>query len=472
MIKSILLALCSLLIAAPAYSQTLTSVGLSDWDDVIAAVNEANAMGGGIISLKSRVVDRTAIIVDRRLPAITGDVIIEGNGATLQAQAGYNGSLINVQAGARLEIKDLLITGFERGLSDVPTYFSGLIDNSGQLLFERVTIADNPLCTECESSLALLVNRSRISMNNVTIFGNETKISKVIENRGHMRLINSTLSSNSVSQYECRCISMGCVKACKFWPNYESISGTWASTTEFGNTLIASQCEIRGDVIDLGGNFVPDNRCGLQPPNNERVTGYMHGSFGYHGGLVPTVGLEPGSGAIDAGNNDICSATDARFASRPVAAYPGEQPRCDAGAFEYGGAFGNADLAVNGMNGLWFSQDSDGHYVHVWRVSPDRVYVNWTAFDQSANQMWIYAVADTVNESRFSATAYFNDGIQLVPGSAPEGSVVANDWGSIEIELDSCTVGTFRYTANDNSIGSGEFQIDRLAFIEGGGCSD
>lgn len=467
--NNLLITLClALLAVSPIYAQSGTATGLSNWDDVIEAVNEANVGGGGSIQLKNH----STIFVDEALPDIAANVTIEGNGATLKSQAGYNGLLVLILPEASLELKDLHITEFERGLSQKTYNLKGIIDNHGVIRLERITFSGNSLCTDCKASSPLLYNRSFCSMNNVTIYDNVSWEYPPIINDANMRIINSTLSDNAYNYDRvCGCVSMGCVIGCSYSSDTVSISASNSGITELGNTLLDENCSLNGHITDLGGNFVRANGCGLDSDNNVIGQSSNLGSFGYHGGLVPTVGLEPGSGAVDAGNNDFCSATDARFANRPVSGSIHSERKCDVGAFEYGGAFGNADLAVNGMNGLWFSLAADGHYVHMWRVSPDRVYLNWTAFDQSSEQMWIYAVADTVGESSFSATAYVNEGGQLVPGGAPEGSV-ANEWGSIEINLSSCTVGTFRYTAHDGAIGSGEFQIDRLAFIEGGGCSD
>lgn len=186
---------------------------------------------------------------------------------------------------------------------------------------------------------------------------------------------------------------------------------------------------------------------------------------------MPTVGLEPTSRAIDIAANEHCSATDARLASRPAQGRVGVEPACDAGAFELGGGFGNADLTVNGMNGLWYNAATDGHYVHVLRVSPDRVYINWTTFDQNANQLWLLAVATVANSNTLSATAYVNTGASLMPGGAPVGHTV-EEWGEIELTFDDCLTGTFRYRANDTGFGEGQFGLDRLAYVEGGGCTN
>lgn len=466
--KTTFLSICfALLSTSPIYVHAVSPVGLSSWDEVVSAVAVANQDGAGTIRLASR----ATIHVDRPLPAVTANIAIEGNGATLQPANDFDDSILLVSHTGHVQIEDLYITGFSSRATGFPSSDAGLIDNEGYLALNRVSFSGNSRCSNCDHTKFLVNSRATASLNNVTVVENQAEDSSFIANHGTMRIVNSTFADNESWVYWCGAFP---IPLCGWSVSYISIGAYPDSITEIGNALLMGQewqCWSRGEIIDLGGNYFEENECELDTDINAVGQPANLGSFGYHGGLIPTLGLEPNSAAIDAGNNDICSATDARFANRPVSGSIHSEPKCDAGAFEYGGAFGNSDLAVNGMNGLWFSQASDGHYVHLWRVSPDRVYINWTAFDQSANQMWIFAVADTVGESKFSATAYINEGGQLIPGGAPQGSHVS-EWGSIEVEFESCTVGTFRYDALDEGIGSGEFQIDRLAFIEGGGCSD
>jgi hypothetical protein len=456
-------------VATPAQAEPVIYTGLSDWADVVQAVNEANAAGSGTVGFKAR----TEIAVEGPLPAITGILTFEGNGATLVPAEVSDEPMVQVEEKARVEIRDLFITGFMRNYPGEDAERHGLIDNQGQAVLDRVTLANNPHCEDCRREFSLIVNRNFMLINNVTVFGNKTKSRAVLENYGDLRITHSTFSDNGAFSYYC---SLG---PCFLVGRGSSLFTAQGSSTSVGNTVLhddssmghlPSNCLLQGEIVDLGGNVFTDPFCDSIVEVKSRNSTKL-GSFGYHGGLVPTLGLEPGSAAIDTGVDENCSATDARFANRPASGSLMRDRKCDAGAFEYGGGFGNSNLAASGMNGLWFSRHADGHYVHVMRVSPDRVHITWTAFDQSANQMWIYAVADSTGNKSLAATAYINLDGQLIPGSAPSGSHV-EEWGEMELELENCMKGTFRYRADDPEIGSGEFQLDRLAFVEGSGCTD
>ena len=471
LILGFLLTLVIITAAMPA-AVSANPVALNNWDDVIAAVDQANLDGGGTIHLASR----EAFVVAALLPRITSGIVIEGNGAKIESLLEYHGALLQIHETGSLELKDVTISRFDRFILQGPSPISALIDNEGELKLTRVTISNNPACASCFESLPILDNRGQAALRNVTLYKNHvrapanTHTIANIRNCGSMRIVNSTFAENTAS------IGIGIAQAQH--PVPAAISAYISSSCgpgffEIGNTLFennSGNCGEIGELNDLGGNFDSDNSCGFDLARNVANKPSKLARFGLQGGLIPTVGLEPTSRAIDIGVNEICSAIDARMASRPAQTKVGVEPRCDSGAFEFAGGFGNADLSVNGMNGLWYNAATDGHYVHVMRVSPDRIYINWTAFDQSAEQLWILAVATSTDSNSFSATAYVNVGGQLIPGGAPDGHTV-DLWGEIELKFDNCSVGNFRYSAHDPGFGDGQFQLDRLAFIEGVGCS-
>jgi hypothetical protein len=345
------------------------------------------------------------------------------------------------------------------------------IVNLGELRLHHVAISDIPVnqsvtvgqSMPAASPLQIIHNFGNAELENVTITNTITFLQRVIENaNGRMEIRNSSIARN-------RFYSVGRISLLVQGLLPAAIaSGGPAAVLKLGNTLLENEggnCgpAFQGVFVDLGGNLDSDDSCGLDSSRNLVGRKARLASFGHHGGLVPTIALEPISPAINHGIDEFCPAVDARLASR--------LGRCDIGAFEFSGGFGNAGLDANGINGLWFNLASDGHYVHIMRVAADRAYINWTTFDRQGRQAWVFAVVSEYKDTSYSGDAYINVGGTMVPGSAPVGQAPVL-WGTLAVEFSDCLNGVFRYESNDPDFGSGKFELERLAFIDGVGCTD
>lgn len=87
-------------------------------------------------------------------------------------------------------------------------------------------------------------------------------------------------------------------------------------------------------ISSLGSNLSDDTSCSsyfTQPSDQNNLTSLSStlGTFGYHGGYVPTIPLLAGSPAIDAGQTIQAITTDARGVTRP------QGQAYDSGAYEY-----------------------------------------------------------------------------------------------------------------------------------------
>ena len=140
---------------------------------------------------------------------------------------------------------------------------------------------------------------------------------------------------------------------------------------------------------------------------------------------------------------------------------------CDAGA-ELGG--GRGLLSQGGMSGLFFDASADGHYVTVQRLDWGTALVVWNTFDKSGQPAWIYSIG-SVDGNHVHAQAAQNLGGVLQPGGAPTGSH-GMAWGSIDIDLTDCFNATFRYDSPLPNFGSGQFPLNRLAFLGDLDCSN
>jgi hypothetical protein len=220
----------------------------------------------------------------------------------------------------------------------------------------------------------------------------------------------------------------------------------------------------RAVPVSVGGNVTSDASCGFAAANDRIVVDAGLGAFGDNGGLVETVKLSDRSPAIGNGLAANCEATDARGVVRNVAA----RGACDAGAYEYGG--GRGLLAQGGMNGFFYDAAADGHYVTVQRLDWGSALVIWNTFDRDGNAAWIYAIG-MVDGKHIHAGAAQNLGGRLQAGGAPTGShgIV---WGTIDIDFSNCFDATFHYDSPLPNFGSGQFPLDRLAFLGDLDCSD
>jgi CSLREA domain-containing protein len=81
----------------------------------------------------------------------------------------------------------------------------------------------------------------------------------------------------------------------------------------------------------LGGNMDSDGSCGVE--RTEPDPG-LAAELAAHGAFAPTLALEAGAAAIDAGTNDGCPAADQRGATRPGDGDGDGEAVCDIGAFE------------------------------------------------------------------------------------------------------------------------------------------
>lgn len=113
--------------------------------------------------------------------------------------------------------------------------------------------------------------------------------------------------------------------------------------TAVHNTIVAENFNNRvrdincgGDVpvLSLGFNLDSGAVCSFAGPGDLSNAKPYTRSENLNGGLTPSRALMPQSPAIDAGDPDLCPATDQRGAPRPQDGDADAQSRCDIGAFE------------------------------------------------------------------------------------------------------------------------------------------
>ena len=96
-------------------------------------------------------------------------------------------------------------------------------------------------------------------------------------------------------------------------------------------TIVSNPDDCIGTIQSLDYNLIADTEgCIINGTTTHNITGVSGGLYdlAQNGGPTETMGLQPASAAIDAGNDATCASTDQRGISRPQGAH------CDMGAFE------------------------------------------------------------------------------------------------------------------------------------------
>jgi hypothetical protein len=169
---------------------------------------------------------------------------------------------------------------------------------------------------------------------------------------------------------------------------------------------------------------------------------------------------------VDSGDPMFCGNFDILGTPRDIDGNNDGSRLCDRGAVE----LVQQRLTDGGINGLYFDPERDGHYITVLDT-PSNVLVIWNTFDRDGNQAWVYGVGELVNGRSVMAAAYTNeDGVMTDTGPADIDR--ANPWGTLILELESCTQGTLLFDSSRPEFGSGEFRFQRLASTRQLGCRD
>lgn len=137
---------------------------------------------------------------------------------------------------------------------------------------------------------------------------------------------------------------------------------------------------------------------------------------------------------------------------------------CERGAFRPAPSL----LASGGINGLYYNPEADGHYIQIQQTDYLTLII-WNTFDRDGNHVWVYGTGQLTENNAIRAETYINRDVSLLPG---DGEPVAELWGIIDIEMQSCLDGYFAFDSELPEFGSGEFRIKRLGFIKQLGCTD
>jgi len=404
---------------------------------------------------------------DACMLTVSGNIKIDGAGAALALVSFVGaspGSQIVVAPGGDLTLRNVNmgdavnVPGASGRASMVavtpssPAQFfisNPAVNNQGILTLENVSVSG--VSSGGTYVLPMFVNSGELVLRNVSIVNNYRSAS-LISNSGSVEISNSTFAQNQGS------------------PLLSNSNRMTIGNSLFMNVGATTTCQARTadtpqtKITSLGGNITTDDSCTLRQANDRVVGDPGLGAFGDNGGLVNSVPLIGSSPAVHNGIAASCEAADSRGVVRNVGARGG----CDSGAYEFGG--GRGLLSQGGMSGFFYDASADGHYVTVQRLDWGSALVVWNTFDRNGQAAWIYAIGE-VSGNHVHAQGAQNLGGVLQPGGAPTGSH-GFVWGDIDIDLQNCFGGTLSYNSPLPNFGSGQFPLNRLAFLGDLDCSD
>ncbi|WP_018973441.1 choice-of-anchor Q domain-containing protein [Rudaea cellulosilytica] len=395
------------------------------------------------------------------IDATSGSIDIDAQGSTFQFLCA------GIGAHATVMLRNAIIT--TAGDNPVPAHCGAVVDgfggsfiampaiqNAGSLTLERVAIrgVERPVNLDVGAYggyAGFIMSYGALVIRNATIADNND--ASLITSAGKAEIYNSTFSNN---------VRGGL--------NFVAYSSSIDPGVLISNSVLArSDGAACGNgnvaVTSLGGNVATDTSCGLSADAGDKIVGgLVLPAASDHGGLVPTVQIGYGNPAYRTAIAKYCEATDARGVTRNAMS-------CDAGAYESGGGLGL--VTANGMNGLYYVPGiSNGHYVSVQRIHDNKdVMVFWNTFDQNGNQAWLFGVGTLTSDRHVHALMYSNLGGVLQPGGAPTGAK-PSEWGTVDIDVTSCSAAQFAYQSSLPEFGSGQFPLTRLAFESAINCGD
>jgi hypothetical protein len=316
-------------VEARQFNETRTSI-TCDTNALIDAINSANVnTGPDVIDLNDNCT-YTLTAVDNvtdgpnSLPAITSEIVINGNGATVERS----------------------------GAAGTPNFRIFLVSGAGDLTLNDMTVRNGAAGgIRNREGGTLSVNRSTISGN--TTVGNGGGI----QNLGAMTITDTTISGNrSEGGHPVNGMGGGIYQNAAgatldllnvtITANYAGWDGggvrvvrgtfTWENSIIAHNTDQSNDypnCSIHPEATwtSLGYNLSSSEQseCRLYGSGDQWNVNAMLGPLANNGGPTWTHALLTGSPAIDAGDNGSCPATDQRGVARP------QGSSCDIGAYEY-----------------------------------------------------------------------------------------------------------------------------------------
>jgi len=394
--------------------------------------------------------------------------------------------LFHVSRGGKLEINNIEIAALPLLNSG-----EGLIQNEGYLRINRLVITDvagSGYCMNmgrCYYAPPVMVNQvsGRLEMNQVSIVNSGAGMAQsggVLSNHGQATVTNTQIYLTeqpwiwSSSFYNTGTLEINNSSFFYRFKNESNLPGLIYSESDADTTIqnsvvanfVGSACEY---ATSLGFNVNSEADCNWLSTGDitGESTGLMWQPVDANWGVgqpdILTHALVPSAASIsvDSANPETCADFDLLGARRSRI-----DQSCDRGAVETLAA----GLGEGGINGLYYNPDADGHYIQILQTD-FLTLVIWNTFDLEGNHAWVYGTGQLVDGKAVVAETYINRDAIILPDS-PVIDADTEYWGTMEVDMISCTEGTIAFDSVFPEFGSGQFPIARLAYVKQLGCVD
>ena len=448
------------------------------------AIRQANESGGSDLI---RAIGIFEFPSDFEMPPVTSKITIEGVAVFRDIDHSNGGvnQIFLVEPLGDLTIEEIQFTGFDLGR---PSPSDPLLENFGRLRLEFCNFSNitgvktpNPRFggpkgrgllvnhgyleiagstfdnTEFSNTLGgLLENVGEAHFNHVLV--NQYRRFSPLTNTGSVYLRNVTWTGDVSETIHVRPLfNLNSPSSIKIVNSiFENVSNSWCDEVDsLGYNIVTNKtCNFSapGDLSNEPTGLLP-LRSEQKPGTNLNVT-------------VPVRQLSATSIAIDSANQGECMGQDILGRYRDDDGNNDGIAVCDRGAVE----FQPASITTGGITGLYYDVNADGHYVQILET-PYNTMVTWNTVDRDGNQAWVYGIGDLVGGQSLVAEAYINYG-GVLTDTGPVQIDSAEEWGTIQVEMDSCYQGRVVFSSILPQFGSGSFDITRLAFSKQIGCQD
>ncbi|MEQ9031382.1 MAG: tandem-95 repeat protein, partial [Aggregatilineales bacterium] len=296
-------------------STIILSIPPQDVASLIDVISDANATNlPTIINLTPHAV--YTLMPEDTLPIISGNITLNGNGATIEYQSGNAAPILVVGSGGWLTVDRLTLSNGAPAI----TNSNGSLSITNSTLTANIGVLGGGILHQSGDTQII----------NTTISGNQAQIGGgVYVNVGTVTITNATIANN-----------MG-----------KGIVNTSGSVT-IGNTIIESNQSqnCSGNFLSAGNNIDSDISCNLTEQSDNNNTNAAISPLADNGGPTFTHALASNSIAVNRAGANLCYQVDQRGANREAG--------CDIGAFEYA-SIPTVDLSVSYLLNSQSSQSGD-----------------------------------------------------------------------------------------------------------------